>query len=217
MKSPILILGAHSDDIEFGIGGCVNKLVQYGHNVICYIATTNTYLSLDGNTKREVGSIKETESSMCVLGINNLIMGSFTAQKLLFNLDLIVEIERIIQEYGVETIILPWRGDHHQDHRALHNAGMAAGRRVKNIYGYCSNIVSVITSSPFKPTKFIELSKENFNAKIKACMCYNSEWSRYNKDSEFPLEEIFKSRCIFYGQSVSIGLAEALEIYREVS
>ena len=121
----ILAIGAHFDDIELGCGGSIAKHVAQGDSVYVYVATDSGFINHANQIIRSSEVAKsEAEAAMRVLGVKELICGSFKTLDLEFIDGLNVEILRIVEKkrsnvslpIGLGTFIMiirPWLGHHY--------------------------------------------------------------------------------------------------------
>ena len=215
MRYPVLLTGAHPDDIEFGMGAAVPRLAR-GGLVICYIASNGGYKDHIGNEKRKgYEAREEAHRALNHLGVERVVIGRFKTKEIGFDHKLIGLIEEIISRENIASVVLPWHGDHHQDHRALHHAALAAARRVSCVFGYSSGMVATALPVPFVPNKFLAVDDGDLALKIESCRMHVGEWDKYDTDGD--AEELLRARVVHYGRMAGIKLAEALVVYREVS
>jgi len=209
-----LLIAAHPDDIEFGIGAALPYLTKR-ERVICACLTDGAYTDLSGKDARNGDTaILETRQALSLLGVEDLFVGNFKTKEIPFNSESVRFIEKIIVENAVDTVFVQWHGDHHQDHQAAHKSVIAAARRVPNVYGYNCNLVASANPFPFVPNRFLSVSVEDVAVQIEACQCHSTEWEKYNADGDLPSRIIANLR--HYGAVCGVKYAVPLIVYREV-
>ena len=121
----VLAVGAHFDDIELGCGGTIAKYIAAGDDVTVYVATESGFSDHRNKTIRSSEVARaEAEDAMRILGVKNMICGSFKALQLEFVDELNVEILKIVEEQSIDMVISHWAGDIHHDHYALAKASL---------------------------------------------------------------------------------------------
>jgi LmbE family N-acetylglucosaminyl deacetylase len=132
-------------------------------------------------------------------------------------------IAKIIRNIKPETIYIPFRGDIHNDHKAIFDACMVAARPVgmdypvKKIFAYETMSETEwaypFAGESFVPNKYEILSKEHFDRKLKAMEKYKSQLRSFpNPRSLEALEALAKYR----GSTVSAERAEAFMVIRDI-
>lgn len=215
----ILLIGAHPDDIEFGMGAAVPSLTV-NHNVYAFVATGGGYDNYHGDEIRSTEeAIDTSQKSLQALGVpkGHIKTGSWQAKSVVFDFTLVETIEQLIHQWSIDSIFTLWHGDHHQDHQAVHKATLAAARRVPNIYGYACGVDYFTAINFFTPGKIIQVKLEAVKQKIKALQMHKGEWEKFEKLKPVPLEDILCARAITHGTVSQTGYAEAFIVYRETS
>ena len=189
----IMIVVAHPDDELLGLGATLNKLIKE------YNVKTHVVILGEGITSRsDKRDIKKWEkelknhkkdiiSSQKVIGYHSNSIYDFPDNRFdsvdLLDIIKVIEKEKI---FDPEIIFTHHSGDLNIDHQKTFEGVMIACRPLKN-----ENVKTIITfetpsgtewmasSDPkkFHPNLFIELSKNNLDAKIEAMECY-----KYEKD-----------------------------------
>ena len=128
-----------------------------------------------------------------------------------------------IAKFQIDTVYVPHRGDIHNDHKVIFDAGMVASRPVGNyhvheIFAY-ETLSETEWAHPFPndafiPNYFEKLSNEDFDLKLKAMSCYKSQLRPFpNSRSLETIEALAK----FRGSTVSVKRAEAFMLLRKIS
>ncbi|HET8998101.1 MAG TPA: bacillithiol biosynthesis deacetylase BshB1 [bacterium] len=117
-----LVIGAHPDDVEIGMGGAIGAFVQRGHRV--------TILDLTDGEPTPMGSpdIRRTESEAAAqtLGVERRITLPLPNRYLMDTVENRVAVAEVIREVRPEIVFLPYGVDAHPDHIAAEHLGEAA-------------------------------------------------------------------------------------------
>ena len=135
--------------------------------------------------------------------------------------DLSRDFARIINENKIDVLFLPHRGDIHNDHKVVFNAGLVAARpvgsyTVKEIYCY-ETLSETEWAAPFAddafiPNYFINI-ESSFDAKMQAMSFFKSQLREFpNPRSLETIETLAK----FRGATVGLKRAEAFMIIRQI-
>ncbi len=108
----ILAFGAHSDDVEIGMGGTISKYIDEGKTVvICDL--TKAELSSNGHVdQRRTESLHAAE----ILGVKERIQLDLPDRGLFVDDSSIKKIVEVIREYKPKYIFAPFPKDRHPDH-----------------------------------------------------------------------------------------------------
>lgn len=196
----ILIIGAHYDDAELGVGGTAAKLVSEGKNVYKLTLTDNVTKSkhLHINVEYESSLSSSLESSK-ILGVKEI--ENFTpieCNKLTYNTEIMQKIEDIIFDNKIDTVFIHFENDMNQDHIAAHQLSLTASRHCRNVFAYQSNLY--ILAKPYYPTYFVDIS-DFINLKIKALSQYSPDHNRFSKLFQVNIERNkvwgFSNKCSY--------------------
>lgn len=211
----ILLVGAHYDDIELGVGGTAARLADEGKNVYKLILTDNFVRESSFNlfTAPE-SSLEESKKACEVLGITEI--SDFTKVpncNLMYSTELMQRVEKIILKYDIDTVFMHSEYDMNHDHIEAAKICKVAARHVKNLYIYRSNIY--VTETQFIPKVFFDVSKY-IEKKKKALAMYGVEHQRSMAGGENKLFEniIFQNKIWGYG--IDAMYAEGFEVIKEV-
>lgn len=219
MKNNTLVIAPHPDDEILGCGGTIKKLTSNGNIVIILVATRGKKGLYSEESIKNVRL--EARNAHRLLNVTETRFLDFPAPELdLISIaELSMAIKIVIEEFKIETIFLPHRGDIHQDHKAIFNAGLVATRPnnnhlVKKIFSY-ETLSETEWAAPFGddafiPTYFVNISDE-FTTKLEAMKCFKSQLR------EFPNSRSLKSieaLANFRGSSVGFPFAEAFMTIR---
>ena len=126
----ILVIAPHPDDEVLGCGGTIGKLALDGNTVYVLIATRGTSRFYTDEQIRNVR--QEALKAHKLLGVRETIFLDFPAPELdrILLSDISNAFSEVIKEKKIELVYLPHRGDIHNDHRVVFNAGLVASRPV---------------------------------------------------------------------------------------
>lgn len=218
-KLNILAFGAHSDDVEIGMGGSIAKYTAEGFKVgICDL----TQAELSSNGTVELRQKEALEASQ-ILGVEHRKTLNLPDRGLYLTEEAIREVADIIRYYKPETVFAPYFEDRHPDHgncaRIVEEAVFSAGikkyitnqnnepHRVKNIYFYMINGFHrpdfVIDISEFMPLKILSLQS------------YKSQFIKTDDSFDTPLVngyiESVEARERLFGKEVGVAFAEGFK------
>lgn len=221
MNKNLLIVAPHPDDEVLGCGGIIKKYSNFGYDVYALIMSRGS--SKLYSDERIMNVRNEALKAHKLLGITDTVFLDFPAPDL--DLISIAELSRqisgVIKELEIGTLFLPNRGDIHQDHKAVFNAGIVAARpikenSVKRIYSY-ETLSETEWAAPFAddafiPDLFVNIS-EVFLLKLEAIKCYQSQLKEFpNSRSLKSIEALANLR----GSTVGFTHAEAFMTIRVI-
>ncbi|MBO4251200.1 MAG: PIG-L family deacetylase [Clostridia bacterium] len=190
----ILIIGAHYDDAELGVGGTAARFVAENKKVY-KITLTNTQvkssiMSLDIKAERA----QENSRNACLCyGAVEIPFHTAPYGELTYSRTMMQELEKIINEYDIDTCFFHFKSDYNTDHLSAHRICMTAARHCNNLLMYQSN--PYITSEAFYPNVFFDIS-DYVHLKEKALSCYDAEHNRQGNLFESNIE---RNRLWGYG------------------
>lgn len=176
----ILIVGAHFDDAELGVGGTAAKLVSQGKKVYKYTLT-------DNETQFEQRKINicfsdskiQSAAAAKTLGIVEIEnVNPVPCSTLMYSKQIMQNLERIIYDYNIDTVFIHFDADMNQDHVEANRICLTAARHCRNILEYQSN--GYILDKEFYPTYFVNTS-DFIEQKKKALACYGSQHDRMSR------------------------------------
>ena len=168
----VLAIAGHADDIELGAGGAILRHSDLGDEVTLLLITHSEYGDYNGNLIRskEVAE-SEAKEAADIMGIKNILCLNYETKKVLYTVELIEDINRIIDNMNPDIIYTHWDGDANQDHSAISRATVIAGRNVSRILMYRSNWNQ--TTKSFKGNFIVDISKY-MEDKIRAINAHKS-------------------------------------------
>ena len=193
LKLKILCLGAHPDDIEYGVGGTL-LLLKEKYDINMLIMTCG-----------EIGapaSIRKKEQ-MCSSEILNskIYWGGSKDTKITVDRITITKIEVVIKKIKPDIIFVNYYNDTHQDHRNASFATLTASRYVRNVLLY-----EVPTSIDFTPNIFMNIEKV-INNKMELLRTHKSQVNA-TRIPHLNILESVKSCAVFRGFQNRVKYAE---------
>ncbi len=208
-KRNILVVGAHADDVEIGCGGTVARHVEKGDNVILLVMAESSYTYYNGTVLRtlEEGEAEEKRAAK-VLGVKLINLG-FKTKNVPYSSESIEAINKIIDDYNIDTIYTHWYHDTHQDHSRTTQSVISAGRYVRNILVYEPEYPAGRSYLGFWNQYYVDITS-TFEIKMDALKCHESQVKKYG-DS---FMEAVEARARHRGYEIGTRYAECFEVLR---
>ena len=192
-KGPILFIGCHPDDIEYGCGGLISKIQK--KNPIYGIT-----LSKNQKNPKHKNLLKENKESMKSLGFHgkNYVLGDFVTREFSYSRQEICDfLWKMDKKINPSCIFIP-PYDLHQDHQVAHDECLRVFR-TKTMFEY-----NISRSEKFpKPVLFVSLTKKNLEDKVEAL----SKYKTYEKKNYFN-KDIIVAECKSNGIKLKIPYCE---------
>ncbi len=203
----ILIVGAHFDDAELGVGATAAKLVAEGKNVYKITLTDNVTNFTQKNIEVAYESSKLQSHKACeVLGVKEIEFEPINCNYLTYSTEVMQRIEKVIYDYNIDTIFMHFSSDMNQDHIAANKLCLTASRHCRNIIQFQSN--GYVLDNVYYPTFFVDVT-DFIEKKKEALMCYSAEHDRFNRLFE---TSICRSRV--WGYANEVEYAEGFNVIK---
>ncbi|MDZ5711992.1 bacillithiol biosynthesis deacetylase BshB1 [Jeotgalibacillus haloalkalitolerans] len=112
LQADILAIGAHSDDVEIGMGGTLAKWIGEGMSaVICDL--TKAEMSSNGTPENR---LKEADAAAAILGVKKRMNLDLGDRKLSADQHSIEQVVRMVRAVKPKMIFSPYYEDRHPDH-----------------------------------------------------------------------------------------------------
>lgn len=221
MKHRILIISPHMDDEVLGAGGTICHHTVSGDHVMVLVVANRAYgheyiPDLIDREKRSAVSAQK------ILGYQDLVFLDCPDEQLDHKvIDLVRPIEKVVSDFGPQTVYIPHRGDNNQDHRAVFEASRVVLRPFSGFSPDSIRVYEVPSSSDispgacewgFYPNCHVDISP-HLDKKIAAMECYSEE-SRSFPHPRSP--EALRSFAMKRGVEVGFKAAEAFMIIRHL-
>jgi N-acetylglucosamine malate deacetylase 1 len=118
----VLVIGAHPDDIEIGMGGTVAALVDRGDTVALLDLTDGEPTPMGSPERRRA----ESEAAARVLGVDRRITLPLPNRYLMDTVENRIAVAEVIREVQPEVLCVPYWVDAHPDHLAAERLAEAA-------------------------------------------------------------------------------------------
>ncbi len=200
----VLVFGAHPDDIEIGMGGTIVKHTAMGDEVLMAIATIPS--------RRET-RLREAREGAEVLGAGLEIL-DIPPDDLGMNRRTIREFDRLFSSVDPHLVYTHWDHDSHQDHMAVCQAVLAAGRRNRcSLLMYEQTMPGGVVSGPgFKAQSFVDISSF-IDRKCQSILVHQSQIEQNGGD--WWLDGV-RGRALYRGYQMNVRYAEAFEVVKEI-
>jgi LmbE family N-acetylglucosaminyl deacetylase len=222
----ILVLAPHPDDEVLGCGATIFKKCKQGDKVFVGILTNACKTDPVKYTQEKLDNVRAEALKACqFLGVEQVYFEDFPAPALdqFPGYKMAEAISNIINKVKPEIMYIPFRGDIHNDHKAIFDAAMVAARpvgnySVKTIYAY-ETLSETEWAYPFAgesfvPTVFETATISEFQMKLDSMEFYRSQLRAFpNSRSLEALEALAK----FRGATVGAERAEAFMLIRAIS
>ena len=204
----ILVIGAHYDDAELGVGGTMAKLSKEGKKVYKLTLTDNVTKSFLLNLDVAYETSKLASNQACdILGVQGIsTFKQIECTNLFYNTKTMQLIEEIIHKNKIDTVFMHYVDDMNQDHVEAAKLCKTAARHCPNVFTYQSNLY--VLASPYYPTVFVDIS-DYVELKKRALDQYESQHNRFNSLFETTIQ-----RNHVWGYSQKVQYAEAFQVIK---
>lgn len=201
----ILILAPHTDDGELGCGATIAKANSEGAKVFYAAFSTADESVPDGFPQNQLEI--EVKDATQRLGIKkeHLFIYKFEVRKLNYvRQEILEELIKIRKQIQPDIVFLPSSKDIHQDHKTVNEEGIRAFKFC-TILGY----ELIWNNLSFATDCFIEISKQQLDAKIDALQAYATQEGKLYMDPDF-----IRSLAKIRGTQIGVPFAETFEVIR---
>ena len=211
----ILIIAAHPDDEVLGMGGTIKKFSDLEYNIqLCVISegASAQYSNKEMINVRRESCIKAGK----ILGIQDFKFLNFPDAKLdsIPQLEINIEIEKIILDFNPEIVFTISNGDFSKDHQKVFESTLVATRPINN---KIRKVLAYELPGPrieqFQPTTYEDISTE-ISSKNEAMLEYESEVEHFPHPRSI---ESIESLAKYRGSQSGLKLAEAFRLIYEIN
>jgi len=208
MLKRVLVIGAHTDDVEMMCGGTIAKFLDCEREVH-YATFSFADKSLpegfpEGTTRDEVVEAAK------ILGIPMLNLNLFDYEVRIFpnfRQEILEDLIRLRKEINPDLVITHNANDTHQDHKVISEESFRAFKQTASIWGY----ESFKNNRSFDNDLYVKLNQIHMDKKIEAISEYKSQIIKYdNKLSIIALAN-------YRGAQVNHKYAECFEVMRIIT
>ena len=198
----ILVLGAHPDDMEIGVGGTIARYASMGHSV------TMAVVSIPNDTEQR---IREAEQAAQILGADLQVL-KVDPCRIRHDRDLVGIFDRVYQQLEPDVVYTHWLEDSHQDHIAVAHAAVSASRKNRcSVYMYEQTIPGGIGFEGFHAQKYVDITP-SIETKVKSILAHVSQVS---KNGDWWLRGV-EGRAMFRGYQIGVKFAESFQVVKEI-
>ena len=218
----ILAIGAHYDDIVFGIPGVLLQAIDQGHRVVI-LALLGDYTNWPPVAGRAQRLVDDTRALAEAVGAEMRFL-DYASMRLRFEQDAIQATAEVVVDVAPETAFLLWPDDSHPDHEAasriakvaLHGAnrliGADAWRPPRRVYQFDNGPGHTIG---YEPNVYVDVSAEwnraaEWLGKTMAAM----RGETYDAGKPDPAIETKRVLAEYRGKACGARYAEALRSVR---
>lgn len=219
-KLDILAFGAHSDDVEIGMGGTIAKYSAKGMKIgICDL--TEAELSSNGTVEtRRIEAVRAAE----LLGVDvrdNLLLPD---RGLYVSEESIKKVANVIRKYRPKVIFTPYYIDRHPDHgncskiveEAFFSSGIRKFETGEDFPAYRpSKMFFYMINGFHKPDFVIDISSY-MDKKRDSLNAYESQFQKNDDTFETPLVngyiDTIEAREKLFGKEVGVSYAEGFKV-----
>ena len=215
-----MLIGAHPDDVEIGMGGTACALSKAGHNVVLVDLT-------DGEPtpygSREIRA-QESAAAAKALGISKRITLDLTNRELFDTVEARKKLASLMREHKPEVLFIPYWQDGHPDHiqaEALSIAARFYSKFVRSdlpydpyyprkvLHYFCTHL-----RVRFEPSFLFDISNY-IDDKFNALNEYKSQFAKNPNNAKFL--DILKTENNYWGNQVGVEFAEPFVSKERVS
>jgi len=226
MSVDLLAVGAHSDDVELGIGGTIHKLTRHGWKVVI-LDLTQAEMSTRGTP---ASRCEEAKRAAAALGVERRENAGLPDAGLVNTPEQRNTIIPFVREFQPKVVVTLMQNDRHPDHHAamqlVYDACFLAGLkkidtgqnpyRPKTFYYF-----HPYTEGEKAPSMIVDIS-EDFEAKLTALKCYESQFHNpdYSGDETYIASRDFwdgiETRARHWGRQIGVRFGEPLHSHGPV-
>ena len=172
IDSPIVAIGAHTDDVELGCGGFLAKCIDAGydiHYVVLSPCRKNTGLDHAPETL-----VNEAMKATATLGIKEENITIFDFENTMLPIhahEIRATLESVRRRVKPAIVLCPSTTDPHQDHATVGMEALRTFRSGEFVFAY---ELLRHGSYLFDPNLFVDIS-DYMDKKIEALLCYKSQ------------------------------------------
>jgi LmbE family N-acetylglucosaminyl deacetylase len=197
----VLVIGAHPDDIEIGIGGTVAQLKKSGAHVVMAVGCIpNQY------EKR----VAEAQRAADILGGELRFLFNHGCSRIedVKTYEIVKKIDDLVMELKPAALISHGSADFHKDHQVMYNACLASQRlQFLDFFCYYPTACRPVPVK-FHPHAYVDIS-DTLETKMAALNAHNTQFLDRGLETDF-IRDIAREQ----GRMAGVPYAEALEVVR---
>ena len=208
----IMVIAVHPDDETIGCGGTILKHIDNGDSVSIVFVTSGNEVQ-KGKIKSVINNYKSTSFYML-----NLEEISLENQPLV---NIIMPLNKVINEFRPEVLYIPNRSDVHSDHRTVFRALQACTKSFRNPFIKKIMMMEVISETDFSPNltenifvpNIINDITQYFEQKEKILNIYKEELLPGNMTRSI---SSMKALNRYRGSLINVKYAESFMLLKEI-
>jgi bacillithiol biosynthesis deacetylase BshB1 len=211
MNTRAMLIAAHPDDAEIGMGGTIAALISQGHEIIVVDLTNGEPTPYGSPEIRK----KETADSSAILGIKIRIMLDIPNREIHDSIENRKKVANLIREHKPEILFIPYWDDAHPDHLAAHSLCTAARfyskfskSDLKHEPHYPRKVLhyfSLHHRAKIEPSFIFDISA-HFEKKMRAVKCYKSQFEM--NPNNLGALKLFETENAYWGTQIGVAYGE---------
>ncbi len=217
----VLVISPHMDDETLGMGATIAKHASNRDDVyVCFIAH-RVYIREFDREKNQI-EVNHALSAKKILGYKEARFLDLNDERLDASIqDILIPLEKFIEEVDPNLVYSNFYGDNHQDHRAVFQAVRVAIRPFADyapkkwlLYETPSSTDQSppVPSETFIPNFYVNV-EDFLEKKLNACACYETEKRQFPHPRS---PESLKALASKRGSEIGFKCAEAFMIMRDL-
>ncbi|HEV2281040.1 MAG TPA: bacillithiol biosynthesis deacetylase BshB1 [bacterium] len=201
----VLVIGAHPDDAEIGMGGTVASLVARGETVTLLDLTNGEPTPMGSPERRRA----ESEAAARRLGVERRVTLPLPNRYLMDTVENRVAVAEVIREVRPDLLCIPYWVDAHPDHLAAERLGEAARfyakltrTEMRGTPHYPERIVHYFCTHyrlQVVPAFIVDVS-EHIERKLEAVACYRSQFNE--ERNNLGIFDTIRSVAAYWGSRI---------------
>jgi LmbE family N-acetylglucosaminyl deacetylase len=208
MINKILVLGAHTDDVEMMCGGTIAKFIDVKREL--YYATFSfADKSLPEGFPEGTTKIEVNESTTALgIPIDNLALFDYEARVFpTYRQEILEDLIKLRKIINPDLVITHNSNDTHQDHKVISEETFRAFKQTSSIWGY----ESLKNNRVFNTDLYVRLNQVHMEKKMGAVSKYKSQIIKYdNRDAIIGLTK-------YRGGQINCEYAECFQVMRIIT
>ncbi len=145
-----------------------------------------------------------------VLGVKLINLG-FKDKSVMYSVETIEAINRVIDKYEIDTVYTHWHHDSNQDHSKTTHAVISAARYVPNILMYEPMHPNGKTYTTFRSQVYVDITP-TLDTKMDSLKCHRSQVEKFGSG----FLDAIEARARYRGYDMGSKYAESFEVIRAV-
>ena len=203
----MVVMGAHPDDPESGVGGLAMRAVEAGHRVVFLYLTS-------GNPQGGPGPREEEAAAACRICRVEPHFFRYPDPGVPLDLEAAERVGAFLTEQGAGVVLAHWPVDTHPDHQATGALALRAVRKRPGVALVCYEVLTGRQSLAFSPDRRVDTSAVA-GRKREACYCHASQrpdewWPHHDRMEIWRGAELGTARAEGYRVVLAAPAAEEL-------